>query len=98
LTSGSEQRGQRACVCRKLRFGNIGDEGRAAFSASSRLFGLKSEVNRFKTKNISAIIAADVRRFGHPIKRTRFSVHTLINSYRIEIAAVELNIAEIVGI
>jgi hypothetical protein len=37
---------------------------------------LKSEANRFKRKNISAVIVVDVRRFGHPIKRTRFSVHT----------------------
>src|SRR5262249_8564397 len=51
---------------------------RAAFSASSRLLGLKGEAPRFNRKNISAIIAADVRRFGHPIKRTWFSAHTLV--------------------
>jgi hypothetical protein len=31
---------------------------------------------RFKRKNISPTIVADVKRFCHQIKRTRFSVHT----------------------
>jgi hypothetical protein len=35
----------------------------------------KSEAPRFKRKNISAAIAADVARFCHQIKRTRFSEH-----------------------
>src|SRR5262245_50758277 len=48
----------------------------AAFSASSGLFGLKGEATRFKRKNISSTIVADVKRFGHQIKRTRFSAHT----------------------
>src|SRR5215475_3533166 len=48
----------------------------AAFSASSRLLDLKSEVTRFKQRNISATIVVDVKRFGHRIKWTRFSVHT----------------------
>jgi hypothetical protein len=47
----------------------------ATFSASSRLLGLKNEAPRFKRKNISAAIAADVKRFCHQIKRMRFSVH-----------------------
>ena len=49
-----------------------------AFSASSRLLDLNrnSEVARFKQNNISAAMAADVKRFGHEIKRTRFSAHT----------------------
>jgi hypothetical protein len=47
-----------------------------AFSASSRLSGLKSEAAKFKRTNISAAIAADVKRFCHQIKRTRFSAHT----------------------
>ena len=48
----------------------------AAFSASSRLLGVKIEAPRFKRKNISATIVAGVKRFGHPIKRMRFSAHT----------------------
>ena len=40
----------------------------AAFSASSQLLGLKSDAPRFKRKNISATIAADVKRFCHQIK------------------------------
>src|SRR5262249_17471937 len=53
---------------------------RAAFSASSRLLGLKGEATRLKTKNISATIVADDKRFYHRIKRTTFSAHTAINS------------------
>ena len=34
----------------------------AAFSASSRVFGLNGEANRVRKKQSSAIIAADVRR------------------------------------
>src|SRR5262245_47924770 len=49
---------------------------RAAFSASSRLLGLKGEATRLKTKNISATIVADDKRFYHRIKRTTFSAHT----------------------
>jgi hypothetical protein len=37
---------------------------------------LKSEATRFKNKKISATIVADVKRFSHQIKRTRFSAHT----------------------
>jgi hypothetical protein len=40
------------------------------------LLDLKSEATRFKNRNISATIVADVKRFGHQIKRTRFSAHT----------------------
>src|SRR5262245_50946303 len=48
-----------------------------AFSASSELLGLNNDAPRLKRKNISATIAADVKRFCHQIKkRTRFSVHT----------------------
>ena len=39
----------------------------------SRLLGLKGEAIRFKNRNISATIAADVKRFCHQIKRTTFS-------------------------
>src|SRR5207344_877 len=49
---------------------------RCAFSASSRLLDLKGEATRFKKRNISATIAAEVKRFCLQIKRTRFSVHT----------------------
>jgi transposase len=38
-----------------------------------RFLDLKSEAPRFKKRNISATIVADVKRFGHQIKRTRFS-------------------------
>jgi hypothetical protein len=48
----------------------------AAFSASSRLLDLKGEATRFKNRKISATIVADVKRFSHQIKRTRFSAHT----------------------
>ena len=40
----------------------------AAFSASSQLSGLNNDAPRFKRKNISATIAADVKRFCHQIK------------------------------
>ena len=40
----------------------------AAFSASSRLLDLKIEPPRLKRKNISAAIAADVKRFYQQIK------------------------------
>ena len=44
--------------------------------ASSRLFDLNGEANRVRKKHNRAIIAADVRRFCHQIKRTKFSAHT----------------------
>src|SRR5258705_9881752 len=47
----------------------------SAFSASSRLFDLNGEANRVRKKHNRAIIAADVRRFCHQIKRTKFSAH-----------------------
>src|SRR6266545_844659 len=50
----------------------------AAFSASSRLLDLKSEETRFKNRKISPTIVADVKRFSHQIKRTKFSAHTAI--------------------
>jgi hypothetical protein len=37
------------------------------FSASSRLLDLKSEATKFKKRNISATIVADVMRFCHQI-------------------------------
>jgi hypothetical protein len=37
------------------------------------IFGKDSEAIRFKNRNISATIAADVKRFCHQIKRTTFS-------------------------
>src|SRR5262249_30563919 len=40
----------------------------AAFSASSELLGLNNEAPSLKRKNISATIAADVKRFCHQIK------------------------------
>src|SRR5205807_2604028 len=40
----------------------------AAFSASSRLLGLKSAAARFRRRIISAAIATDVKRFCHQIK------------------------------
>src|SRR6266702_8896062 len=41
----------------------------AAFSASSRRFDLNGETNTVRNKHNRAIIAADVRRFGHVIKK-----------------------------
>jgi hypothetical protein len=35
-----------------------------------------SEANRVRKKHNRAIIAADVRRFCHQIKQTKFSAHT----------------------
>ena len=43
--------------------------------------GLKGEATRLKTKNISATIVADVKRFCYQIKRTTFSVHTGIPAH-----------------
>src|SRR5262245_65359702 len=40
----------------------------AAFSASSQLLGLNNDAPRLKRKNISATIAADVKRFCHQVK------------------------------
>src|SRR5215471_4557084 len=49
----------------------------AAFSAASRLLGLKNEAPRFKRKNISATITADVKRFCHQIKTDEvFGTHS----------------------
>jgi hypothetical protein len=48
----------------------------AAFSASSRLLDLKIEATRFKKRNISATIVANVRRFGQPINTNEVSEHT----------------------
>src|SRR6266487_3128544 len=48
---------------RTLRCSTISCCLNAAFSASSRLLDLKSEAPRFKRRNISAAIAADVKRF-----------------------------------
>jgi hypothetical protein len=45
----------------------IGCARSAAFSASSRLFDLNGETNRVRKKHNRAIIAGDVRRFGHVI-------------------------------
>jgi hypothetical protein len=47
-----------------------------AFSASSRLFDLNGEANSVNKKHSSATIVADVKRFCHWIKRTKFSAHT----------------------
>jgi hypothetical protein len=48
----------------------------AAFSASSRLFDLNGEVNRVRKKQSNAIIAVDVRRFGHVINKNEvFGTH-----------------------
>src|SRR5262249_60061668 len=40
----------------------------AAFSASTQLLGLNNDAPRLKRKNISATIAADVKRFCHQVK------------------------------
>src|SRR4030081_3535350 len=52
----------------------------AAFSASSRRFDLNGATNTVRNKHSRAIIAADVMRFGHLIKRTEFSVYTAVES------------------
>src|SRR5215475_10894158 len=48
-----------------------GSDARGAqrFSASSRLFDLNGETNRVRKKHNRAIIAGDVRRFGHVINK-----------------------------
>ena len=48
---------------RTLRCSTVSCCRSAAFSASSRLLDLKSEATRFNNSNISAAIAADVKRF-----------------------------------
>jgi hypothetical protein len=49
----------------------------AAFSASSRLFDLNGETDRVRRRKKSAIIAVDVRRFGHAINTDEvFGAHT----------------------
>src|SRR5215475_14129831 len=45
---------------------------------TSRLLDLKSEAHRFRRRNISAVIAADVKRFCHQSKRTRFSAAIIV--------------------
>jgi hypothetical protein len=53
----------------------------ATFSASSQLLGLKNDVLRLKRKNISATIAADVKRFCHRIKADEvFGTHSWMKS------------------
>src|SRR5205823_3567130 len=48
-----------------------------AFSASSRLFDLNGEANRVRKRKKSAIIAVDVRRFGHAINTDKvFGTHS----------------------
>ena len=50
--------------------------GSAAFSASSWLFDLNGEANRVRKKQSNAIIAVDVRRFGHVINKNEvFGTH-----------------------
>jgi WD domain, G-beta repeat len=53
--------------------GHTGVVSSAAFSASSRLIDLNGETNSLKRKKSSAIIAVDVRRFGHAINRNEVS-------------------------
>jgi hypothetical protein len=38
--------------------------------------------SRVRKKQSSAIIAVDVRRFGHVIKKDEFSVHTAVSVWR----------------
>src|SRR6266566_1068408 len=47
----------------------IGCARSAAFSASSRRFDLNGETNRVRKKHNRAVIAGDVRRFGHVINK-----------------------------
>src|SRR6266508_3358558 len=61
----------------------------AAFPASSRLLDLKSEETRFKNRKISPTIVADVKRFSHQIKRTKFSAHTGSASTDLRIAILD---------
>src|SRR6516164_9034204 len=63
----------------------------AAFSASSRLFDLNGEASRVSKRQTRAIIAADVRRFGHVIIRTEFSVHT---GTQLEVCAADTQVSE----
>jgi len=57
--------------------GHTGVVSSAAFSASSRLIDLNGETNSLKRKKSSAIIAVDVRRFGHAINRNEvFGTHS----------------------
>jgi hypothetical protein len=52
----------------------------AAFSASSRLFDLNGETDRVRKSQKSAIIAVDVRRFGHAINTDQvFGTHRIIS-------------------
>src|SRR6266516_7684162 len=52
----------------------------AAFSASSRLFDLNGETDRVRKRQKSAIIAVDVRRFGHAINTDEvFGTHRIKN-------------------
>jgi hypothetical protein len=56
----------------------------AAFSAASRLLGLKIEAPRFKRKNISAAIAANVKRFCQQIKTDEvFGTHRRRRAHRV---------------
>src|SRR6266446_4184980 len=59
----------------------------AAFSASSRLLDLKIEPPRLKRKNISAAIAADVKRFYQQIKTDDvFGTHNANDNHRRAVA------------
>src|SRR6266705_3890421 len=54
---------------RTLRRNTLSWYRSAAFSASSRRFDLNGETNTVRNKHNRAIIAADVRRFGHAINK-----------------------------
>ena|SRR5947208_3249352 len=54
---------------RTLRRNTLSWYRSAAFSASSRRFDLNGETNTVRNKHNRAIIAADVRRFGHVINK-----------------------------
>jgi hypothetical protein len=82
---GRESRTSAASLQPEKRYGGYGmplaltDDQR--LSASSRLLDLKSEETRFKNRKISPTIVADVKRFSHPIKRTKFSAHTAVRRH-----------------
>src|SRR4029453_7705964 len=65
---------------RTLRRSTISWCRSAAFSASSRLFDLNGETDRVRKSQKSAIIAVDVRRFGHAINTDQvFGTHNQIS-------------------
>src|SRR5258708_39262694 len=72
--------------------------GSAAFSASSRLFDLNGETDRVRKRQKSAIIAVDVRRFGHAINTDEvFGTHRTCRRRRTRLNSTKMTPSRLIG-